>query len=152
AAPIARCGAERHRVWRLSRGTRTMRIEHAALDGVLVLTPHRYEDDRGSIFEAWSSARYRDAGSTQTLVQDHISHSTHAVLRGLHRQTAPHAQGKLVTVPRGVVYDVVVDMRPASPTFGTWAGTALSADNGRQLWIPPGFAHGFQVVSEDAIV
>ena len=127
-----------------------MRIETTELPGVLILEPKVFGDARGFFLETWSERRYAEAGLPQTFVQDNLSFSARGVLRGLHYQH-PHAQGKLVYVLQGEVFDVAVDIRAGSPTFGRWVGATLSAENRRQLWIPPGFAHGFCVVSETAL-
>ena len=129
-----------------------MTLTPTGLPGVLRIDRRVFRDPRGWFVEAWNAERYREAGIAETFVQDNASYSTHGVLRGLHLQRAPHAQGKLVSVLRGEVFDVAVDIRPASSTFGQWVGETLSAENGRQLYIPPGFAHGFVVTGEDALV
>ena len=121
------------------------------LDGLLLLRPRIFSDDRGYFLETWSAERYAEAGIDLAFVQDNASYSKRGVLRGMHWQAAPHAQGKLVSVLHGEVFDVAVDVRPQSDTFGQWEGFTLSAENGHQLWIPPGFAHGFVVTSEDAV-
>lgn len=127
-----------------------MKVEETALPGVLIVEPDRFGDDRGFFQEIWHAGRYHDAGIPGEFVQDNISLSGHGVLRGLHLQN-PHAQGKLVYALQGEVFDVAVDLRVGSPTFGRWAGTVLSADTGRQLWVPKGFGHGFCVLSESAL-
>ncbi len=128
-----------------------MRAEPTAIDGVLVLEPRVFGDARGWFMESFSERSFRAAtGLDSTFVQDNQSRSTRGVLRGLHYQLAPHAQGKLVRVVQGSVFDVAVDIRPGSPTFGRWAGVELSEENRRQLWIPAGLAHGFMVTSETA--
>lgn len=115
------------------------------LPEVLVLEPRVFSDDRGFFFESFNARDFRDAtGLDIDFVQDNHSKSATGVLRGLHYQIE-HAQGKLVRVISGEVFDVAVDMRRGSPNFGKWSGVTLSADNKRQLWIPPGFAHGFLV-------
>lgn len=116
---------------------------------VLVIEPEVHADDRGFFLETWHRERYSDAGVSRTFVQDNHSRSRRDVLRGLHFQH-PRPQGKLVQVPRGEVFDVVVDVRIASPTFGQWAGCHLSEDNHCQLWVPEGFAHGFVALSDPA--
>ena len=110
-----------------------------------------FADARGRLFETYRRDRYAAAGVTAEFVQDTFSTSVHGTLRGLHYQLA-RPQGKLVHVTRGEMFDVAVDLRAGSPTFGRWFGTLLSADNARQLWIPPGFAHGFVVTGEVADV
>jgi dTDP-4-dehydrorhamnose 3,5-epimerase len=119
------------------------------LPGVLLLEPKRFGDDRGFFMEMFHAKRYADAGITGPFVQDNFSRSAKGILRGLHFQE-PNPQGKLVQVLAGAVYDVAVDVRRGSPTFGKWVGVELSADNRRQLWVPAGFAHGFCVLSESA--
>jgi dTDP-4-dehydrorhamnose 3,5-epimerase len=123
----------------------------AALPDLLVIEPKVYRDTRGMLLELHNLERYAAAGVAAAFVQDNLSHSRQHVLRGLHLQH-PRAQGKLVTVVRGEVFDVAVDVRVGSPTFGRWAGFVLSADNAHQLWIPPGFAHGFTVTGDEALV
>ena len=125
-----------------------MTVERTILDGVLLLTPQVFGDSRGFFLESWNRASFREAtGLDPEFVQDNHSRSARGVLRGLHYQ-AEHAQGKLVRVTRGSVFDVVVDIRPGSPTFGKWYGTVLSAENHAQLWVPAGLAHGFLVLSD----
>lgn len=126
-----------------------MRIIETPVEGVLVIEPDVFRDPRGSFLEIFHAPRYAQAGIRGPFVQDNLSWSTRGILRGLHYQlTRP--QGKLVMAIMGTVFDVVVDIRRGSPTFGQWYGTELSADNLRQLYIPPGCAHGFCVVSEEA--
>jgi dTDP-4-dehydrorhamnose 3,5-epimerase len=120
------------------------------LPGVLILEPQIFADARGWFVETWSRKRYEQAGINLPFVQDNISFSRRAILRGLHYQY-PNPQGKLVQVLSGEVLDVAVDIRAGSPTFGRWIGAALSAGNHRQMYVPPGFAHGFCVTSETAI-
>jgi dTDP-4-dehydrorhamnose 3,5-epimerase len=126
-----------------------VRVLETQLPGVLLLEPRSFQDARGSFMELFHAGRYAELGIPTTFVQDNLSHSVRGVLRGLHFQE-PHGQGKLVQVLTGAVYDVVVDVRRGSPTFGRWTATELSADNRRQLWVPPGFAHGFCVLSASA--
>ena len=126
-----------------------MKVTATKLPGVLILEPRVFRDDRGEFLETWQARRYAEAGLPETFVQDNLSHSTRGVLRGLHYQLR-HPQGKLVQVIRGEVYDVAVDIRSGSPTFGQWVGVRLSDENHRQLYVPPGFAHGFCVTSETA--
>lgn len=128
-----------------------MTVTELGLPGVLLVETHVFRDDRGHFLETWNEARYREAGIAGPFVQDNVSRSHHGVLRGLHLQD-PRPQGKLVGVLEGAVWDVAVDVRPGSPTFGQWAAAELSAENARQLWVPPGFAHGFVVTSEHALV
>ncbi|HMI91680.1 MAG TPA: dTDP-4-dehydrorhamnose 3,5-epimerase [Polyangiales bacterium] len=121
------------------------------LPGLLILEPKVYSDPRGYFFESWSDRRYAEHGVPTSFVQDNVSRSTRGTLRGLHLQAPPMEQGKLVSVLDGEVFDVVVDVRPGSPSFGQWLGETLSASNARQLYVPPGFAHGFCVLSESAL-
>ena len=128
-----------------------MKATPTALPDVVLLEPTVFRDERGYFFESFNQRVFVDAvGAHATFVQDNHSRSTRGVLRGLHYQLPPHAQGKLVRVTQGSVFDVAVDIRRSSPTFGRWAGAELTAENFRQLWIPPGFAHGFLVLSESA--
>jgi dTDP-4-dehydrorhamnose 3,5-epimerase len=127
-----------------------MNVVPTELPGVAVLEPRRFRDDRGFFFESFNEARYAEAGLPARFVQDNMSYSEHGVLRGLHYQL-PNAQGKLVSVLRGEVFDVAVDIRKGSPTFGRWVGVTLSFDNGRQLYIPEGYAHGFLVTGDCAV-
>ena len=128
----------------------TLNVIETELDGVLVIEPKSFGDARGFFLETFQVERYRKlAGIDLPFVQDNHSRSRRGVLRGLHAQRQ-HPQGKLVRVARGEVFDVAVDINPASKTFGTWVGVTLSDENHRQLWIPPGYAHGFVVLSEVA--
>jgi dTDP-4-dehydrorhamnose 3,5-epimerase len=127
-----------------------MKVEPTELPGVVLIEPDVYQDDRGYFFESWSERRYAELGVTAAFVQDNVSRSRRGTLRGLHLQLPPMGQGKLVHVIEGEVFDVAVDVRPDSPTFGRWLGELLSAQNRRQIYIPPGFAHGFCVTSEFA--
>jgi dTDP-4-dehydrorhamnose 3,5-epimerase len=127
-----------------------MRVVATELPGVVIVEPQVFGDARGFFLEAWSLARYADAGVPATFVQDNVSLSARGVLRGLHFQN-PRTQGKLVSVLQGEVYDVAVDIRRGSSHFGRWAAVTLSGENKRQLYIPPGFAHGFCVTSETAL-
>lgn len=121
-----------------------------AIPDVLMLEPRVFEDDRGFFFESFNERDFRAAtGLDATFVQDNHSRSGPGVLRGMHYQVE-HAQGKLVRVVRGSVFDAVVDLRRSSPTFGRWVGAVLSAENRRQIWVPPGFAHGFVVLGDEA--
>jgi dTDP-4-dehydrorhamnose 3,5-epimerase len=130
-----------------------MKVTPTTLPEVLLIEPKVFADERGFFMETWNQHAFDDAvGLHVTFVQDNHSRSKRGVLRGLHYQLPPHAQGKLVRVTSGRVFDVVVDMRRSSPRFGQWAGTELSADNHQQMWIPAGFAHGFLVLSEGADV
>lgn len=126
-----------------------MKVIETALPGVLIIEPKAFGDHRGFFLETFQVERYREAGITLPFVQDNHSRSQRGVLRGLHFQkTRP--QGKLVSVSRGAVYDVAVDIDPASPTYGQFVGVELNDDNHRQMWVPPGYAHGFCVLSEMA--
>lgn len=127
-----------------------MKVTPMSLPEVLLVEPQRFGDARGYFLETFREERYREVGITLPFVQDNLSRSSRGILRGLHLQN-PNAQGKLVYVLVGEVFDVAVDVRVGSPNFGKWTGTTLSADDHRQLWIPPGFAHGFLVVSEIAL-
>lgn len=128
-----------------------MQITPTALPEVLLIEPKVFGDARGFFMESWNQARFNEAvGSDVQFVQDNHSRSSRGVLRGLHYQLAPHTQGKLVRCVSGAVFDVAVDVRRSSPNFGKWVGYELTAENHRQLWIPPGFAHGFVVTSETA--
>lgn len=126
-----------------------MNVIQTAIPGVLVIEPVVRRDTRGFFVEVWHAERYRSAGIGLPFVQDNHSRSSRGTLRGLHYQI-PQPQGKLVRVAAGEVFDVAVDLRRSSPTFGRWVGTVLSGDNHHQLWVPPGFAHGFYVLSESA--
>lgn len=128
-----------------------MKITPTALPEVLIVEPKVFGDARGFFTESWNEQTFNKAvGYEVRFVQDNHSRSARGVLRGLHFQLPPHAQGKLVRCVAGSVFDVAVDMRKSSPNFGRWAGVELTAENHRQLWIPPGFAHGFVVTSESA--
>ncbi len=126
-----------------------MKVQATALDGVLLIEPVVRTDERGFFLESWQETRYEEAGISPRFVQDNHSRSVQGVLRGLHYQIA-RPQGKLVRVASGEVYDVAVDLRRSSPTFGRWVGVILSGTNQRQLWVPPGFAHGFYTLSASA--
>jgi dTDP-4-dehydrorhamnose 3,5-epimerase len=127
-----------------------MQITPTALPGVLVIEPQVFTDARGFFFESFNQRSFEAAvGQTVSFVQDNHSCSQRGVLRGLHLQLPPHAQGKLVRVARGSAFDVAVDVRADSPRFGQWFATTLSAANQRQVWIPPGFAHGFMALEDD---
>jgi len=128
-----------------------MKVTATQLPDVLVFEPKVFGDERGFFLESFSQRAFdAAAGPGHEFVQDNHSRSAKGVLRGLHFQLPPHAQGKLVRVTNGAVFDVAVDMRRSSPTFGRWTGLELSAANHKQLWIPPGFAHGFLVLSDTA--
>ena len=127
-----------------------MQVTSCAIADVLLIEPKVFGDDRGFFYESYNQRAFREAsGLTVDFVQDNHSKSARNVLRGLHYQIK-QAQGKLVRVVAGEVFDVAVDIRRSSPTFGQWVGEILSADNKRQLWVPPGLAHGFMVLSESA--
>ena len=128
-----------------------MNVTPTAIPDVLVLEPKVFGDARGFFTESFNQQAFDAAtGCQYTFVQDNHSRSSQGVLRGLHYQLPPHAQGKLVRVVRGAVWDVAVDIRPGSPTFGQWVAETLTEDNHTQLWLPPGFAHGFVVLSDSA--
>lgn len=130
-----------------------MNIEPTDLLGVVLIRPRIFEDDRGFFLESWNQRDFDQAiGREVRFVQDNHSRSVRGVLRGLHYQVAPAAQGKLVTVMQGKIYDVAVDLRPDSDTFGRWIGEELCGDERCSLWIPEGFAHGFLVLSATADV
>ena len=128
-----------------------MKITESEIPGVKLIEPKVFGDERGFFLETFNATRYAEAGIEGRFVQDNMSRSAKGIVRGLHLQREPHAQGKLVWVVEGSVLDVAVDVRVGSPTFGKWAAYELSAENKRQLWIPPGFAHGFCVTSESAL-
>jgi dTDP-4-dehydrorhamnose 3,5-epimerase len=128
-----------------------VRVIRTEIPDVVILEPKIHGDERGFFLESYNKRTFREAtGADVEFVQDNHSSSRRGVLRGLHFQQ-PHAQGKLVQVLEGEVFDVVVDVRAGSPTFGRWLGEFLSAETKRQLWVPPGFAHGFLVTSEEAL-
>jgi dTDP-4-dehydrorhamnose 3,5-epimerase len=134
-----------------------MQVETTGLDGVLLLTPTLIGDDRGFFFESWNGRRFAAAlglseADAPAFSQDNHSRSTRGVLRGLHYQLPPSPQGKLVRCVAGEIFDVAVDLRRSSSTYGRWYGTVLSDSNHRQLWIPVGFAHGFLTLSASADV
>ncbi|HEX2542292.1 MAG TPA: dTDP-4-dehydrorhamnose 3,5-epimerase [Caldimonas sp.] len=130
-----------------------MRITRTAIEGVLILEPKVFGDERGFFLESFNQKAFEAAvGSPVSFVQDNHSRSSRGVLRGLHRQVAPHAQGKLVRVSAGRIFDVAVDVRPDSATYGRWVGAELDDRAHRQIWIPPGLAHGFLVLSDTADV
>jgi dTDP-4-dehydrorhamnose 3,5-epimerase len=130
-----------------------MQVTPLSLPEVLILEPQLFGDERGFFFESFRKSRFAEAvGREIEFVQDNHSRSIRNVLRGLHYQTAPHAQGKLVRVISGEIFDVAVDIRPQSRSFGCWTGATLSAANFRQIWVPAGFAHGFVTLSDTAEV
>ena len=128
-----------------------MKVIDTAIPDVKIIEPRVFGDERGFFFESFNQQKFEEAiGRKVYFVQDNHSRSAKGVLRGLHYQLPPHAQGKLVRCAVGEVFDVAVDIRKSSPTFGQWVGVNLSAENKRQLWIPEGFAHGFLTLSEQA--
>ena len=127
-----------------------MNVRPSKLPGLILIEPKVFGDARGYFMETWNQSKYQDAGIGPQFVQDNVSFSRRGALRGLHFQN-PHPQGKLVSVLQGEVLDVVVDLRRPSPTFGQYEVVNLSSENKRQFYIPPGFAHGFAVLSETAL-
>lgn len=128
-----------------------MKAVKTAIEEVIILEPESHEDKRGFFYESFNQKVFEQlTGLKRNFVQDNHSRSSKGVLRGLHFQSSPMAQGKLVRVTHGHVFDVAVDIRTSSPTFGQWVGVELSSENKRQLWIPEGFAHGFLTLSESA--
>jgi len=127
-----------------------MNVLTCELAGLLIIEPKVFGDARGYFMETWNRQRYRETGLDMDFVQDNVSLSRRGILRGLHFQN-PAAQGKLVAVLQGEVFDVAVDIRRSSPTFGRWHGLVLSEENKRQFFVPPGFAHGFAVLSDVAL-
>ena len=128
-----------------------MKVTDTKIPDVKIIEPTVFEDERGFFFESFNHKKFEEAiGREITFVQDNHSKSSKGVLRGLHYQLPPHAQGKLVRVVQGAVFDVAVDIRKSSPTYGQWVAENLSAENKKQLWIPEGFAHGFFTLSETA--
>ena len=134
-----------------SQVSAVMKATNLTIPDVVLIEPEVFSDERGFFYESFNQAQFEAAiGKTVTFVQDNHSRSPHGVLRGLHYQLPPKAQGKLVRVVLGEVFDVAVDIRKGSPTFGKWVHAILSAANKKQVWIPEGFAHGFCVLSESA--
>lgn len=127
-----------------------MKLIECSIPGLLILEPKAFGDARGYFMETWNQARYHEAGLPENFVQDNVSFSRKGILRGLHFQQ-PNPQGKLLQVLQGEVFDVAVDLRRSSPTFGHWHGLTLSSENRLQFYIPPGFAHGFAVTGETAL-
>ncbi|MCC4309517.1 dTDP-4-dehydrorhamnose 3,5-epimerase [Alcanivorax marinus] len=127
-----------------------MEVTETRIPDVKLIKPKLFGDERGFFMETWNARAFAKAGIDASFVQDNHSRSVRHTLRGLHYQLPPHAQGKLVRVTRGEVFDVAVDIRKGSPTFGQWVGEVLSEENQSQLWVPPGFAHGFYVMSDSA--
>lgn len=130
-------------------GVSIMKVIETQLSGVMIIEPRVFSDIRGFFMETFSQEEYEAIGIKENFMQDNLSFSSRGVLRGLHYQK-PNSQGKLVTVIQGEVFDVAVDIRVGSPSFGQWVGVYLSGRNYQQLWIPPGFAHGFCVLSDGA--
>ena len=128
-----------------------MKAEKTNIDGLLVITPDLFKDERGYFFELFNHSRYSGIGLNDSFVQDNVSKSSKGTIRGLHYQVGDFAQGKLCSVLMGHVLDVAVDIRFGSPTFGKHFACELSDENKKQLWIPKGFAHGFSVLSEEAV-
>lgn len=130
-----------------------MKIEALAIQEVKLITPQRFQDPRGEFAETWNQARFADAGLPPVFIQDnHVVSKGVGVLRGLHCQIGPNAQGKLVRCTRGVIYDVAVDARRGSATYGQYVGAELSAENWTQIWVPAGFLHGYCTLTEEAEV
>jgi dTDP-4-dehydrorhamnose 3,5-epimerase len=128
-----------------------MKVTPLAIPDALLIEPELFRDDRGFFFESFNQKKFEEAiGRKINFVQDNHSKSVKGVLRGLHYQMPPKAQGKLVRVIQGEVFDVAVDLRKSSPTFGSWVGVVLSSDDKKQIWIPEGFAHGFLTLSDTA--
>lgn len=128
-----------------------MQIHTTKIEGLLIIEPQIFGDERGFFVETYNAERYKEQGITGDFVQDNLSKSAKGVLRGLHFQKEPYAQGKLVQVLVGSVLDVAVDIRPGSETFGQWVSVELSDKNKKQFWIPAGFAHGFMALEEGTI-
>ncbi len=128
-----------------------MEIIHTPIEGLLIIKPRIFEDRRGYFFESYNRNKYFEAGIDLDFCQDNQSKSSYGVVRGLHYQLHPYSQSKLVSVVLGIVWDVAVDLRKESPTFGQWYGIELSAENKLQFLLPKGFAHGFSVLSETAV-
>lgn len=143
-----------NKAWRYPLQVEQLRTASGQLmEGPLLITPQVFGDDRGFFYESWNQRRFDQAvGTATSFAQDNHSRSSCGVLRGLHYQLEPEPQGKLVRSPVGAIFDVAVDLRRGSTTFGQWVGAELSADNQQQLWVPVGFAHGFITLSETAEV
>jgi dTDP-4-dehydrorhamnose 3,5-epimerase len=129
-----------------------MNIIKTTLPGLCIIEPKVFQDDRGYFFESYQEEKLKEQGIKTRFVQDNQSKSSYGVIRGLHFQKEPYAQIKLIRVLEGIIYDVALDVRKDSPTFGKWFGIELSAENKKQLYVPKGFAHGFSVLSETAVV
>jgi dTDP-4-dehydrorhamnose 3,5-epimerase len=128
-----------------------VKITRTNIEGVILIEPRIFPDDRGFFFESFNARRYAQEGVSVEFVQDNVSKSKRGTIRGLHYQVGEYAQGKLCQVVKGRVLDVAVDIRHGSPTYGEYAEAELTEDNHKQIWIPPGFAHGFSVLSDEAI-
>lgn len=128
-----------------------MNVIKTNIDDVLLIEPRVFPDDRGFFFESFNADRYKEAGLRLNFVQDNVSKSKRGTIRGLHYQVGDYAQGKLCQVVKGRVLDVAVDIRHGSPTYGQYAEAELTEENHLQIWIPPGFAHGFSVLSDEAV-
>jgi len=128
-----------------------MKFNKTDIEGVIIIEPDVFSDSRGFFFESFNLSKYNKEGLNYNFVQDNISKSSYGTIRGLHYQVGDFAQGKLCQVIKGRVFDVAVDIRFGSPTFGKHVGVELTGDNHKQIWIPPGFAHGFSVLSDEAI-
>jgi dTDP-4-dehydrorhamnose 3,5-epimerase len=130
-----------------------MIFRETKLSGAFVVEPERFEDERGFFARSWSAREFAERGLDPALAECNVSFNRRAgTLRGMHYQAAPHAQAKLVRCPRGRIYDVIIDLRPESETFRRWVGVELSAENGAMLYVPEGFAHGFQTLADDTEV
>jgi len=129
-----------------------MKIHKCDIEGVVIIEPHIFADDRGYFFEVFSEREFAEQVCNTHFVQENEAKSSYGVVRGLHFQLPPHAQSKLVRVVRGAILDVVVDIRKGSPTFGKHIAVELSAENHRQLFVPRGFAHGYSVLSKEAVM
>lgn len=127
-----------------------MNFTQMEIEGVMIIEPDVYEDARGYLMECYNRRTFAENGISAAFIQDNVSRSAKGTLRGLHYQLDPNAQGKLVRVTEGAVFDVAVDIRKGSPTFGKWVGTELSAGNRKAMYVPAGFAHGFLVLSNEA--
>ena len=135
----------------MTKSADKMEVRKTALEGVVIVEPRLFQDDRGYFFESYSEREFSEKVAGVKFVQDNESQSTYGVIRGLHFQRPPHTQAKLVRCVRGAVLDVAVDLRVGSPTYGQHVATVLSEENHRQLFIPKGFAHGFSVLSPTAV-
>ena len=127
------------------------KFEHLQIPDLVLITAHSFADNRGYFLETYKHSEFAENGINANFLQDNFSHSTHGVLRGLHFQTGPYAQAKLVKVLRGAIFDVAVDIRPKSPTYGQWVGLELTDQEHQMFYIPEGFAHGFYVESNSAV-